>query len=243
MGAVDGFGLLQVEAGRVPEDVGDVELLHQLVHREDVLIGGQAPAEEGEVVEQAFPDEPALAVEEEVRLGVPLRKLLVPLPHHVGEVPEERHVARHADVDQRTVESHLPWSGGQQVLSPQDVGDAHQGIVHGIDQRIEGGAVGTDDGEIGDASGAEGNLAAHQVGEGDVLVRHAQPQDGLATPAAQRRTLLGGEVPIEVVVPELDVTAGSTVTLLDLFGGGERFIQVAGLDQPGDDVRVQLAAL
>ena len=88
--AVDRLGLLQVEARRVGVDVDDVERGDHLVDREHVAVVGERPAEQREVVEQALGDEAAVAVVEQVRLGVALGQLLVALAHHVGQVAEAR---------------------------------------------------------------------------------------------------------------------------------------------------------
>ena len=216
MGAVDGFGLLDVEAGRVGEDVVDVEVLDELVHREDVLVGGQAPAQQGEVVQQAFGDEAAVPEQEQVGLRIALGELLVALPHDVGKVPEDGHVAGHADVHQRADQHHLAGRGGEQVLAAEDMRDAHQGVVDGVDQGVQRGAVGADNDVVRDAAGLEGDFAAHHVGEGDVLVRHPDAEHRLAALGLERGQLLIGKIAVEVVIAQLGVAAGGPVPRLNL---------------------------
>ncbi len=243
MRAVDGLGLLDVEARRVGQHVVDVEVLDQLVHGEDVLVGGQAPAQQGEVVQQALGDEAAVPEQEQVGLRVALGELLVALAHDVGQVAEDRQVAGDADVHQRADQHHLAGGGGEQVLAAQHVGDAHQGVVDGVDQRVQRGAVGADDHVVRDAAGLEGDVAADHVGEGDVLVRHPDAEHGLAALGLERGQLLGGELAVEVVIAELGVAAGGAVARLDFLRGGVALVGVAGVEELGDDVLVEVQAL
>ena len=69
------------------------ERLDHLVHREDVAVLGDRPAQQGQVVEQALGQEAAVAVAQQVGLRVALGQLLVALAHHVGQVPERRGAA------------------------------------------------------------------------------------------------------------------------------------------------------
>ena len=61
-----------------------------LVEREDVAVGGDRPAEQRQVVEQALGQEALVAVAEQVRLGVALGQLLVALAHDERQVAELR---------------------------------------------------------------------------------------------------------------------------------------------------------
>ena len=94
VGGVDRLGLLQVEAGRVGADPGDVEGLDQLGHGEDVAVLGDRPAQQRQVVDQALGQEAALAVEVEVGLRVALGQLLVALAGDERQVPEARGARR-----------------------------------------------------------------------------------------------------------------------------------------------------
>ncbi len=201
--AVDRLGLLQVEARRVRVDVLDVERRDELVAAEHVAVGREAPAEEREVVDEALGDEPAVAVVEQVRLGVALGELLVALAHDVGQVAEAGHERGHADVDERVVERDLPRRRREQVLAAQHVRDAHQRVVDGVHERVEGRAVRAHDHEVGRAADREVDAAAHEVVEAEVDLGHAQAQRRLAALGAERRALLVGEVAVEVVVAEL----------------------------------------
>ena len=65
-----------------------------LLHREDVAVLGDRPAQQGQVVQQPLGQEALVAVAEQVRLRVALGELLVALTHHVGQVAEARRRAR-----------------------------------------------------------------------------------------------------------------------------------------------------
>ncbi|CNV11417.1 Uncharacterised protein [Mycobacterium tuberculosis] len=98
---VQRVGLLLVEPGRAGVDVGNVERGHHLVETEQVVVVGYGPAEQREVVQQAFGDEPAVAVGKQVRLRIALRELLGALPQDRWEVREFRNPLSYPDPDQR----------------------------------------------------------------------------------------------------------------------------------------------
>ena len=83
------------------------------------------------------------------------------------------------------------WRGVelQQVLAAQHVGDLHERVVDGVDERVQRDAVAAHDDVVGDRAGREGHLAADEVGDGDVLVGHAHTDHGLAPLGAVRRLL------------------------------------------------------
>ena len=182
-------------------------------------------------------------MDEEVGLGVPLGQLPVALPHDVRQVPELGNDLSPTDVHEGPVEDHLPRGGGQQVLTAQNVGDAHRGVVNGVDQGVEGLTARAHDDVVRHAACLEGDGAADQVGEGDVLVRHPHPQDGQATLGAEGVLLLLGQIAVEAVVAELGVLATLTMARLDLLGGGEGLVQVARRQQLGGHLLVQVHAL
>ena len=101
--AVDRLCLLHIEACGVGNNVVHVEVLDELVDAEDVLVCGEGPAQQRQVVQQAFLDEAGVTQQEEVRLGVTLGELLVTLAHDVGQVAEFGDEAGHAGVDERAV--------------------------------------------------------------------------------------------------------------------------------------------
>ena len=221
----------------------DVESLDHLRRREDITVGAQRPAQQGQVVKQPLGDHAAVAVDEEIGLGVALGQLPVALPHDVGQVPELGHHPGTADVHESAVERHLPWGGGQQVLATQDMGDTHGCVIDGVDQSVEGLPALAHDDVVRNAAGLEGDRTADHVGEGDVLVRHPHPQDGQALLGPEGVLLRLGQVAVEAVVAELGVLAARTVTGLDLLGGGVGLVQVAGLQQLGRHLLVQVHAL
>src|SRR5699024_8204783 len=98
-------------------------------------------------------------------------------------------------------------------------------------------------GEIGGGPGPEGDLAAHDVGERDVLLGHAQPPRGLAALGAEGGLLRVGEITVVAVVAEVRVATRVPVALGDLLRGGVGLVDVPGVLQLRDDVLVDLAAL
>ena len=94
------------------------------------------------------------------------------------------------------------WRGRrrEQVFAAQHVGDAHQRVVDRVHERVERMPVRAHDDEVGERAGREGDLAADQVVEGEVVVGHAQAERGLAALGAEGGLLLVGEVALEVVV-------------------------------------------
>ena len=182
-------------------------------------------------------------MDEEVGLRVSLGQLPIALPHDVGQVAELGNNLSPTDVHEGPVEDHLPRSGGQQVLTSQNMGDAHRGIVNGVDQGVEGLTTCAHNDVVRNATGLEGDGAADQVGEGDVLLRHPHPQDGQAPFGAEGVLLLLGQIAVETVVTQLGVLTALTVTGLDLLGGGEGLVQVARRQQLGGHLLVQVHAL
>ncbi len=219
MRGVDRLGLLEVEARGVRVDVLDVERLDHLVEAEDVAVRGDRPPQEGEVVQQPLGQEALVAVGEQVRLRVALGELLVALAHHVGQVADARGAAvADADLGQRVVQRHLARRARQQVLPAQHVGDLHEQVVDGRDQRVERVAVGAAEREVGDELGLERDLAADQVVERDRAVGHPEPHDRPAVLGPEGRDLLVGELAAEPVVPH-HLGAGRQPAGRDLVGG------------------------
>ena len=221
----------------------DVEGLNHLGCGEDVAVGAQRPAQQGQVVEESLGDHAAVAVDEEVRLRIALGQLPVALPHDVGQVPELGHDLGPADLHEGLIEHHLPRGGGQQVLAAKDMGDAHGCVIDGVDQRVEGLPARAHDDVVRYATRLEGDGSADQVGEGDVLIRYPHPQDGEASLGAEGVPLLLGQVAVEAVVAELGVLAALAMTGLDLPGSGVGLVQVARLQQLGGHLPVQVHPL
>ncbi len=243
MRRIDRLGLLAVEPGRVAGDPFAVERGHQFLGGEDVPVLGQRPTEQGQIVDHALGDEPVVAVLEEVGLRIPLGKLLVALARDEGKVAELGRVLGNADVGQCLVQRNLTRGGRQQVLAAQHVGDAHQRVVDGIDQGVQGCPVASDHHRIGYRTGREADLTADHVLEGDVAVRHPQAQDGQAPRRDSGRDQRLVRCPVVVVVAQLDIAPGRPVARLGVFGGRVRRVQVPGVQQPLRDVLVDVGAL
>ena len=145
---IDRVGLLLVEAGRIGVDLGDVEGRNHLVEREDIVIVGDAPPEQSQVVQQSLGNEAPIAVDEEVGLGIALGKLLVALTHHERQVPERRCEIGDTDTNQCLVQRELTRSRGQQIFAAQYMGDLHQRVVDRVDQRVQRNAVAASQREV-----------------------------------------------------------------------------------------------
>ncbi|MCY1226454.1 hypothetical protein D9M72_386830 [compost metagenome] len=158
-------------------------------------------------------------------------------------MPEHRHVACDADLHQGANQHHLAGRGGEQVLTAQYVGDPHQGVIHRVHQGVQRRTVGADDHVVRDAPGLKGDFAADHVGESDVLVWHADSEDRFAALGLERGNLLGAEVAVEVVVAELGVAAGGTVARFNFLRRGVALVGVAGLQQLGHHVLVEVKTL
>ena len=244
MVAVDGLGLLLVEAGRVRVDVGDVEGSDELVAREHIAVGGDRPAEEREVVQQTLVDEALLAQKEQIRLRIALGELLgAGLPQHEWHVTESRHEVGHARVIEGRIQCELTRRRRHEVLAADDVGDAHQRVVHRVREGVESLPARAHDDEVGERSGGEGHLAADEVDIGDVVVGHAQPVGGLASLRAEGRSLLVAEIAVEIVVAELLGATGGLVARVDLVRGRIRLVDRARGDELLQYPGVDLAAL
>ena len=160
---VERIGLLLVEPGGIGVDVDDVERGHHLVEAEHVAVVGDAPAQQGQVIQQALGNEAAVAVQEQVRLRVTLGQLLVAVAENGWQVRELRHAFGHADADQRLIQRDLARRGRQQVLSAQHVGDLHQRVVDRIDQGVQRISAGAGQREVRHGTGGERGFAADEV--------------------------------------------------------------------------------
>ena len=159
--------------------------------------------------------------------GSRLDSFLLPSPCTDGRWPNTGMTRGDVELQQRAVERDLPGGRREQVLAAQHVRDAHERVVDRVDQRVQRLAVGAHDDEVRHRTRLERDLAADQVGEGDVVVGHPQAQRGLAALGAEERLLLVGQVAVGAVVAELRVAAGRLVAGLDLLGRRERLVRVA----------------
>ena len=155
---------------------------------------------------------------------------------------EQRRTGADADVGEGDVQGHLARRAGEQVLAPEHVGDAHQGVVDGVDQGVEGVAVATREREVGHVVAVEADPAAHEVVEGDLAVGHPEAGDRRPALGLERRDLLVGELAAEPVVAHV-LRAGGLPARGDLVGRAVAAVGVAALAQAGQRVAVDLGAL
>ena len=87
---VDGGALLLIEARRIRVDIFDVERLNHFLSGENVIIRADRPAQQCQVIQQAFTNHAVFAVQQQIRLRVTLGQLLVPFTHHIGQVAKTR---------------------------------------------------------------------------------------------------------------------------------------------------------
>ncbi len=245
MHRVDRLGLLEVEAGRVRVHPLDRERLDHLVHREDVAVLRDRPAEQREVVEQPLGQEAAVTVAQQVRLRVALGQLLVALPHHVGQVAEPwRPPGADAELGQRVVERELARGRRQQVLATQHVGDLHERVVDGVDQGVERMPAAAHQHVVGDVLGLEGDLAADQVVEGDRVVGHPEPHHRPPALLLVGGALVVGQRAAVAVVPRgAPLGAGPLVALVELLLRAVAVVGPTGLEEPGSHVGVDVVPL
>ena len=156
---------------------------------------------------------------------------------------EQRHFLSHAQLDQVTVEHDLTRGRAQQILAAQHHVDVHHGVVDRIGQRVQRIAVRTHDHVIRHGTGLEFNAATDQIVERDILVGHADAQCRLAAFGTERGLLLFGEIAVVTVVAEGLRASCSHVAGFDFFRSGEGFVRIAGFEQLGCDVLVNVAAL
>ena len=240
---IDGDGLVDVETGRIGLDVTHVELLDHLVHGEHVTIRSDGPAQQCQIVQQAFTDETVVAMQEQVGFRIALGQLLVALAHHIRHVAEQRHLLGDAQLDQIPIQHDLTRGGAQQILTAQHYVDVHHGIVDRVGQRVQRITVRTHDHVIRYGTGLEFDAATDQIVEGDIIIGHTDAQSRLTAFCAEGRLLLFGEIAIVAIVAKGLRTTGGHVTGLDLFRSGEGFIGIAGFEQLGRHILVDLGAL
>ena len=147
-------------------------------------------------------------------------------------------MAGNPNIDQRRVKGNLTGSGGQKVFPAQHVGDAHQGIIDGVHKGIQRLSASPDKNEVRGGGGGKENLAAHQIIEAAVQLGHPQAQRGDPSLVAKGLAFCIREIPFVIVVSLLRVTAQRLVAGNHFLVGDKTFIQVARLQQRGDDVLV-----
>ncbi len=98
-------------------------------------------------------------------------------------------VASHTNVDQCGVERYLARSGGQQVFTAQNMGDPHQGIIHGVHKRVQRLPAGANQHKVGGRGGGKKYFAPHQVVKSPIQIGNPQPQRWFPTFVEERLTL------------------------------------------------------
>ena len=80
------------------------------------------------------------------------------------------------------------------------MGDAHEGIIDRVDQRVQGCAVGARHHVVGLGAGFEADVATHEVGPFPIVVGHAQTPHGFAPFGLEGRNLVGGKFAVVIIV-------------------------------------------
>ena len=161
--------LLDVEDRSPERDALERERLDELLERELLALVGHGPAHEGEVVEHRLREVARAPVEVEAHRVLALRDLRAVGVAQQRQVAEDRLLPAEAPV-----ELHVLRQRRQPLLRPDDVGDAHEVVVHHVREVVGGEAVALQQDLVVHLRVVEAHLAAQEV-----------PHDGLA-PARHR---------------------------------------------------------
>jgi hypothetical protein len=225
------------------EAIDDVEGGDELLAREDVAVGGDRPAEQREVVQQALGDESAVAVVEKIGLRIALRQFLGSLATHERQVPESGNEVGHAELDEGKVQRYLAGGAREQIFAAQHVRDPHQSIVDRVDKGVKRGAIGTHDDEVCEAASRKSDGSADQVVEAQIGIRNPQTQGRLASLRAVCGALLGTEPTLEVVVALLRIAAIVEVAGFHLLGSDEALVEQTEVDHSINEFAIDVGAL
>ena len=162
---------VEIEPRVVPENLRQIEHLHDVLHRHDFAILPGRPAEQTQIIHDRFRREPLGHITRQ-------RRALVALAHlrAVG-VQDERDVGILRRFDAECAKQRDVLRGVAQVVFAADhVRDAHLQIVHHVDEMKHRLAVGTNQDKIGIQPLAIRQFAAHvadhEVRDDDRLARH-----------------------------------------------------------------------
>jgi len=189
----------QVERGRVLGEMVERELRGKDVARHDRRVAVERPAKECEIVHEGVRQVTRVAILLDGGGPMALGELLAVRAENHGDVREDGH--GHVE---GLVDHDLAWGVGQVVVPANHVRDAHHGVVHDGGEVVGGGAVGTEDDEVVELPGIEGDLAVHRVVDHDVTaVERDLDADGVRL-ACIHASLRGDGI---------DAAAGALVTL------------------------------
>ena len=155
---VEPDALLVVELRTGLRATRDVEGFHELVEREELLLGAGIPAQQGQEIDYGLGEIAALAIA--ARHLARLR--VVPLQREHGEaqsvavalrefslafrLEQQRQMGKagHGVLPAESlVEQHVEWGGGQPLFAADDVRNFHQMVVDDVSQMVRGQFVGT----------------------------------------------------------------------------------------------------
>ena len=148
------------------------ESFHQLVEREDLTLGPWIPPEEGEVIEHRLRQIALVAIQDEVGLRVLALRQLASIGSedqgHVGECLRTL-------IAQRIADEQLVRRVGKVLFATDDMRDRHRRVVDRTCEVVGRIPVRFHDDEVTEQARVEGHLAAHHVGELDLLCRYLKP--------------------------------------------------------------------
>ncbi len=234
--------LLEVEDRRRGVEAIDREQGDHLGPRQDLAVASRAPAEQRQVVVQRLRQD-ALGAELFHRGGAgALGEALLVGPQ------DQRQVAKHRHLPAQRLEKWDVLGGVREVvLAADDVGDAHVDIVADHRHVIGRRAVRAQQDEVVEDVRREVHVAAHQVGEADVVVRHAETHGEALAGGDAGGDLRGREAQAGARVKEGHATLlGLGALLGEQLGGAEAAIGrarrqqlLAALAVPGQPLALQ----
>ncbi len=171
-------------------DLGQVELLDELVERQDLFLRACRPAEEGQVVHERLGDEALLPVVVDRGLALSLA--------HLGPVriEDERQVGEGRQLVTEGPEQEDVLRGVREVVLAADhLGDPHLGVVDDDREVVERGAVGADDDEVAaEIRDVEFHAASNDIVERDRALPDPEADGGPATLGLEGGPLLRRQV-------------------------------------------------
>ena len=225
------FEFAHVERGAGLGHGCEVEHGNELVEGSFLNAVWWAPPQQRQVVRHGLGREPTVDVVPDRHVVTPFGQLLAFVVDDEGKVGEHGVV-----VDAEGVTQQQDLGGDvDEVLTADDVGDSHVGVVDGVGNEEQGCAGGALYDEVLEVGVGEGDRPTHHVvPAGGAIVGDGEPND----PSRPRSET---EFTAVSVIP-----GGTTASLsasFDLIGGARTPVGVAAGEQPFDRFGVQLAAL